>query len=258
MKNTMTWLLAVCLIFTGTFVMAADVPSVNAVGYQTVNVAPKLNMMSLNWNGIGGTNKISVQELMDISNLKKGTSPSTADNLILWDKSTQKYTTLYLYDWATSYWDGKWVSGGKIATNMISVGDGMWLKNTSGSDVTIQISGQVPNGSNTLHVFPGNRKITMFGSAYSADRAVNEMGLTNGVKGTSPSTADNLILWDKSTQKYTTLYLYDWATSYWDGKWVTGGKISTNVLGMGEGAWYKRFTGSGDLNWYESRPYSLE
>jgi hypothetical protein len=240
-----------------------EVTSVNAVGYKTVELASNFNLLSYNWNEIGGATQISVQDVVDTANLTKGKDPSTADNLLLWDRASQTYKTLYLYDADPTYpgWDGKWVvSETEMSSDMVNAGDGFWIKK-QGAGVSVTVKGQVPDAASSTQAFPGGG-FSLFGSAFSADLDLNADASVwaAGQQGKDPSTADNLLLWDKASQVYKTLYLYDADPTYpgWDGKWVVSEtEMSDDVLAIGEGAWYKRADGTSQMNWQQAKPYSF-
>ena len=250
-------------VIAGLFVTASlasaqvtQVVSRNAVGYVRVNISSNYNLLNLNWVDVGTGDGVAVQELLDTSNLIQGNSVGGSDNLIIWDRVNQSQKTLYLYDSPSSpAWDGKWVEFGPvIATNVIQPGDGFYLIHR-GPPTTAYMLGEVPADSNVvINMYPG---YTFFGSSYSADMPINQQDWSGGFQGNSVGGADNIILFDGSTQSSKTLYLYDSPSSpAWDGKWVEfGPTISTNVIKVGEAVAYIRRPVT-IFAWTNSRPYT--
>ena len=136
MKRTAS-LAVVAALLAGT-VLAQEVPSVNAVGFARLNIVSNFNMMSYNWSEIGTGTSVSVQDLFDTTQLRQGGSFGTSDNILLWDRTNQAYKLLYLYDAAPSYpsWDGKWLDGSLIATNVIKIGEAAWYQRRGATTMT--------------------------------------------------------------------------------------------------------------------------
>jgi hypothetical protein len=202
---------------------------------------------------------------LDVSLLQQGSTPAAGDNLLLWDASQQKYVTAYLSDGFGGAYPaiiGQWVLPGATdpATNMITRGDGFWLVRR-GAALTVSLLGEIPVNTTSTHSFVGSGKFTMFGSAYPADVAVNSVDWTGAQQGSTPASADNLLMWDKSIQKYVTLYMSDGFAGAYPaiiGKWVVPGATdpAVNVLAIGDGAWYRRVAAS-TFSWSESKPYTF-
>jgi len=118
---------------------STQVLSRNAVGYVKKDLAAGYNLLANNWVEVGGAG-INVQDVVDTSQLTKGKSISTADNLILWDSTPPgSYIKLFLYSSTGSpAWDGSWAAIGPlmIATNVIKVGEGAWYRNRGVANIT--------------------------------------------------------------------------------------------------------------------------
>ena len=238
---------------------AAEVTSINKVGFKTMTVRPDLNLLAYNWNQIGSAAEIDVQDVMDTSSLQSGGGSGSADNLALWDEEGQVYIRMFLYD---GKWDAgkanKWVYNDKsIATNRLARGEGMWLKRVGGQ-TEITLKGEVPEAASTVHGFPGDGELALFGSGYSADVDINSLDWSTANNGGGSGSADNLALWDSESQTYVRMFLYD---GKWDAgkanKWVYNDKtVATNLLKLGEGAWYRRPADETSAYlWTQDKPY---
>jgi len=257
MKRIVVGVLALLVIGTMAFGQT-QVLSRNAVGYVKLDLVTNYNMIAVNWLKVGAAG-ISVQELLDTSSMQKGNSFLNADNLILWDPVGQGYQTLFLYSSPGSpAWDGKWVAQGPvIPTNMLYNGDAAWFRRRGSSNIVSYIMGEVPADSSNVTSFV--QGYNMFGSGFTSDFEINSPSnnWTGAKKGSSFLNADNIIIWDASAQTYQTLFLYNSPGSpAWDGKWVAQGPvIATNVLKVGQGAWFRRRDAT-PFNWSEKKPYT--
>lgn len=269
MKKILFTALAVMLIGAVAYGQTS-VLSRNAVGYVRLDfTGGSYSLIANNWNKVaaGGVG-LSIQDLLDVSNMKKTKSFLTADNLIMWDPyklPAGGYKTFYLYDSpGDPNWDRKWVdtTTGELATNVIKSGEAFWIVNRAASNVTSYCMGEVPSAPTNVHALVAQR-FNMFSPGYTYDMMVNDTNLSwaGGKKTKSFLTADNLLIWDAGKPPkggYYTLYLYDSASDpAWDNKWVdvATGTLATNVLKVGQGVWYVRRDVT-TFNWAEKRPYT--
>lgn len=239
MKKLMT-ALAVCVVASLAFAAGSGVTSANIVGYKTVAVTPGFNMVSLNWDNVGGGG-MNIQNLVDKSGLKKGDS-SSADQLILFDNTSKAFTAYFLYSsTASPALDNKWIEYGQAtpANVTVSNGRGFWLNRRSSATNTV-FSGQVKQDATASYSFtPG---FNMFGNQFAADLGLNDQAWTNAKKGDS-SSADQLIVFDNTTKAFTAYFLYSsTGNPALDNKWIEYGQATptTAKLLFGNGAWYNR------------------
>ncbi|MBU0678196.1 MAG: hypothetical protein KJ626_08750 [Verrucomicrobia bacterium] len=265
MKRLLTVTLVLAMAATVSFAQS-NVLSRNAVGYVRLNVASNFNLYAFNWTEVGGPENLDVQEIVDTDVLKSGVSAFSGDNLLMWDPNKNGgaggYIRLFLYESTTDpVWDGSWVdtATGLLATNRVATGQGFWVRHR-GTGAVVYVMGEVPSkGTNTVAFKEG---FNLFGSGFSADMDVNSEDWSNGNKGLSAFSGDNILIWDVTKNGglggYIRLFLYESTTDpVWDGAWIdTGtGLIATNVLRIGEGAWYRNRQ-SADVVWSQGKPYT--
>lgn len=227
---------------------ANPVYSVNMVGYQKLSVPASGTpvMLAVNWNRIGGVDSVAIQDVIDISNLVSGVSFDTADDLYVWDSNSQGYKMYYLWT------DRKWyefMNDNDPTTNRIERGQGLWLVHR-GSATTTLVVGEVPTEGTNIVAFGAG--LTQFGSAYTADIALNGANVSwTGNNGASFDIADDIYVWDGATAGYN-MY-YRWTDNQWY-KFMDDNSPTTDKIPMGYGAWYLN-RGPGSASLTESRPY---
>jgi hypothetical protein len=251
-------------------VHAAEVPSVNTVGYVRLNVSTNFNLFSFNWEVIGGAQEVDVQDLLDTTVLAGGIDPALADNLWLWDPTAAggagAYVRMFLFDSSGAFpqWDGKWVYANLSgpATDMVQRGDAFWLKRY-GPATELVITGQVPDSDSAYQV-SFTEGFTLFGSGYTADADINSLDWSDSNGNIDPALSDNIWLWDPAAGggagAYVRMFMFEsgGAFAQWDGKWIYNNLSgpATNVMSLGEGAWYINVD-TEDVVWTETKPYTL-
>lgn len=125
-------------------VQAAEVPSVNTVGYVKLNVVPGFNQLAFNWEAVGGAQSVNVQDLVSKDGLTAQIDPRLADNMWLWNPNLNGpgkggYVRMFLFDSGgiIADWDGKWVYNDLSgpSTETLTLGQGAWYVNSGVSDV---------------------------------------------------------------------------------------------------------------------------
>jgi hypothetical protein len=253
-------------------VQAAEVPSVNTVGYVKRSVVQGFNQFAFNWEAVGGAQAVSVQDLVSKDGLTAQIDPSLADNIWIWNPNLNGpgnggYVRMFLFESGgiIAAWDGKWVYNDLSgpATDMIARGDAFWLSHV-GASVDLVVSGQVPDSDDSYQVTfaPG---FTLFGSGYSADLTINGVAWANSNGQIDPSLSDNIWVWDANLNGpgnggYVRMFYFQSGGIIvaWDGKWVYNDLSgpSTEVMTLGQGAWYVN-SGLADVVWTQPKPYSL-
>jgi hypothetical protein len=258
MKKLMT-ALAICAV---TGFAAAQVTSVNVVGYNNVTLVQGYNMLALNFDNVTNTTGG-----LDLNTLIPGTTANltaggsgAADQVQVY--SGGNYSTYFLYystKTATSY-NYQWVvSAGVPCTNKFKSGDAFWYNKRGATAVTIPFAGQAPNDASKSRAIVAG--YNMIGSMYSADWDPNAYGAsywaTNGAVHGGSGAADQIMLY--SGGNYATYFLYystKTATSY-NNTWVVSAGVAApaNFIKLGSGVWYNH-RGTG-FTLPQTIPYSL-
>jgi hypothetical protein len=225
--------------------MAGGIASQNAVGYTKADVQTGHNLLAFNWDD----DEVSVQDVfVDVNGFTTNNMPSLADSLLLWQGGSFKI--LYLKS------DGKWWDSdpGQESTNTVISGDAFWLR-VRGTNMQVRVQGQVPTAATNENVIV--QGLNMLGSAFPAQFDPNDAAYNWQTIGATahflPSCADTIMFWTGSSYKLIYLRKADW-------KWYepVGNTpvLSTNILQVGEGVWYRR-RGADPITLEQARPYSL-
>jgi len=231
MKKMMT-VLAACAV-TSLALADSGVVSQNIVGYNTVTITNGYNLFAYNWNQIGSTDPISVQNLVDknilVGKARIGQSP---DSLLMWNRTSGSYTTLWLYVNASDPTkSGNWVTGTQpndviVSAVTIGNGDSFWINSTSPTNKTITLSGEVASSSVIARSI--QQGYSQFGYGYPTALSVNNCnidwigcGLT--AKPRIGQTPDCLMVWNKGSAAWTTFWLFtNTVGDVRNNTWVTG------------------------------------
>lgn len=245
----------------------AQVESVNIVGYSTITLKQGFNMLSCNFDGVGAAAGMTLDELVPgtTAGLTGAATPPNADNILVFDAATQGYTIYYLYyaTKGTTTYNNKWVLNATTPAGVtLESGDAFWINVKNTTDLPATFVGQVPaEASKTLTLKQG---FNMIGAIFSADWDPNGLGTAfwaaNGTGAATPPNADNVLVFDATTQNYTTYYLYyaTKGTTTYNNQWVLNATTlaPANFVKMGMGVWYSK-KAAGDLEVPISRPYNL-
>ena len=219
-------------------------------------------MLAVNFKDVSNTEGILLNDLF-LGTGDEATCPfhadinvNTADNIQIFDAATQAYSIYYLYyttkttsaQLARKY---RWNTGSSVATTRIHNGDSMWFLSRSSSDVPMNVSGEVElaavsnitirTGWNMIgSFFPDGWKVNDDATGYTQEFWENSGAHADA----NSSTADNIQVFNASTQGYTIYYLYyttkttsaQLARKY---RWNTGSTAPTgSIMAPGQGAWY--------------------
>jgi len=248
--------------------VSAQVESQNVVGYNTVTLKQGFNMLACNFDGVGGTTGMSLDQLVPGTTvgLSKATTADNSDNILIFDATTQGYATYFLYyaTKGTTTYNNRWVLNATTpATNVVlKSGSAFWINIKNTTDLPATFVGQVPSDSSkTLTLKYG---FNMIGGVFTADWDPNVLGTTywaaNGTRATTADNADNILVFDATTQGYTTYFLYyaTKGTTTYNNQWVLNAttKAPDNFVKVGAGVWYSK-KAVGNLEVPVSIPYSL-
>jgi hypothetical protein len=222
--RTKTMLLSALLGTLGSVSLMAqstNVYSQNAVGYINVTIQPGFNIVSCPL--ICSPDNTLNTLMPNASGLFKGWS-------VYFNTKGQGYTQ------TETGAKTSWASGG---TNVISPGSAVFVRNTSGSNVTVTFVGQVPQGLMTNVLVPG---FNLVGSIVptSGNLVTNPITqLTNAVKGDTVYVSDPINGYTSPGGTYVAAK---------NGGWATGQPVVPNVA---EGFFYQNNNGV-NLNWVEN------
>ena len=218
----------------------AEVYSQNAVGYVRIEVpAGGLSMVSSPFANIDGTDQTLSDMFSDVPD---------GSRVFAYDAGeTQQYKSYNFFDGAGWFQrvDQEWVEADDV---VIQRGQGVWLRNASGSVLSSFIMGQVPGTSTfpeeDITIFPGLNMITV---AYPVEIDMNT--LTEELASTD---GDRIFKWDAEAGGYKTAAFF--AGAGWfdrvDGEWVE----SSMTIAPGQAIWYRSVADS-SVSWTNKPGY---
>lgn len=141
--------------------------------------------------------------------LTGGTS-TTADQVLVWNSSTQGYTTFY---YKTSGLGGTgWRSFSSPSVDasgtVLYPDDGFIIVRNQASATSLTITGSVKTGQSVIPVPAG---YTLLGNVYATSMTLASSGLytgssSTGVAGGTSTTADQILIWNPASTGYDTYY----------------------------------------------------
>ena len=227
---------------------AADVVSSNIVGYQRLDIPA--NGYALLANpfvevGTGSTTPVgyAINEMFtdDTDNSTAANAATAADQIQVWDATTQGYST---YFFSSRVSTGKaWATVAKprdAATTTFDFGDGYWYLNRGSEAYSLTVSGEVSTKEVVVTLEPG---YTLICNPFPADLPLNSENIDWATAGSTPANAataaDQIQLWNAETQGYTTYFFSGRTTPA--NQWASVGAprvATTDVIPAGQGAWY--------------------
>lgn len=145
-------------------------------------------------------------------------NPSKADQVIVWNVPTQKYTTYSLYDLRAfagyetyAHWQefGNFGWGKPVCNPVLPAGSAIFIRGSTTGNVTVTMSGEVVmSGMKTKRIEVGMQLIS---NPFSDTVKLSDLKLNESAQGDvyNPAKADQIIVWNEVTQKYSTYSLYD-------------------------------------------------
>lgn len=226
MKRILGMVLVTAVGASMALAQTSTVTSVNAVGYNTIEIPPSgLALVCLPFESFGDSN---------IENLIGDQLPEQSKAYI-WDRSANANAGGYIT--ATYARGGIWDQ-----TNIILRGDAFWLK-PAGTDTNfVTLLGEVPaEYNNSATTVVGNISgVDAVGYAYPTD-----VDWTNTALAKSALEKDKMYFWDTAAQAYQTLTVARGGA--WDG---------TVTIPAGTAFWFKTDDGR-TVSWEEIVPYDL-
>ena len=233
--------------------------SANVVGYNTVTLKKGYNMMAVNFENVASDAGIALQDLIPGTGegLTGAQGMAAADQIQVWDSSEGVYSYYYLYKTTLTIpalvaKNGKWVTQAGVVTDVkFKNGDVFWFKKQGEGDVNVTVAGSVSLlDEKAIEIKSGYNMIANpVPVAFNPNTLGTDFWATSGAVGAQGmATADQIQVYDSSTEAYSYYYLYYTtltvpALKAKNWKWVTqAGAVvedSTAVIPVGKGAWYK-------------------
>lgn len=256
MKRVTMFLLVVIGLVAMTHHAFADDPvtSVNVVGFKRITIPPSGKLLNVGMNfdafepslmGVFGTNQLR----------QANDEGENGDSIAIWDATKQKYSK-----YVQMAMDGQFHDVGDLygsPTNPpLRAGESLWIKSPASSSETrdVTLAGEaVPVVWVTNKVFQG---LQMLAYPFSADTDLQTNTLAVGANGADeePDLADQIALWNSTSQSYTRFALRNDDRKWHDiGDFF--GEANPVLLKMGEAFWFRSRTNGFD--WIESAPYQL-
>jgi hypothetical protein len=259
-------------LFSGAAFAQTTVSSANVVGYVKVDKPGngKFSIMGVTFTSISQELNSLVDPLQFNGH---PTDPSKADQLIFFDAGTQNYSTYALYDirsygmeyTSNTAWKAlsNFSFSGAAFNPIVAPGSAVWLKgsgSTSNTNVTM-VGDVVMTESATNSILMG---LQLVSNPFSETVALSNLTLKASATGhpTNPTLADQVIIFNATTQTYTTYALYDISSYGAEYEQYTGWKSITNftfagpyadvTLESGQGFWIKA---TRPFTWVETNKY---
>ena len=228
MKRTLSMALVLGLITASAF--AAEVTSVNTVGYQNLDTVTATYKMA----GVGFTTVTDPSTPLNINDALVGNYQ--AGDKVLFFNGTSYETILYSSDLLDDFFvptgQPGWASGtGQASTRVINPGESFWIQSAANAAATR--SGEVRATAPTLSTVAGQYKILT--SPYPADVALNDIGMSGMAAG-------DKVLFFNGASYQTILYSADLLDEFFvptgQPGWASGtGQASDKVVTSGEAFW---------------------
>lgn len=235
---------------------AAEVPSVNIVGFKRITV-PSKTALAKGWT-ITGVQFVpfdpTLNGVIDPNSLVSTTIMTPlSDGVYVYDQGIGQYSSrLSVYSNTTShlkYWTS-WAAWGLPVTNSMYVGQGFWMYSNRTNVRDTALAGEALLQGAYTNPIVANFQMVCY--PYAMDVAITNMNLTNGVTSFTGATSDKMYVFDTATGAYKT---YAWMKRSGAPYWGTVGSASStaDIIPIGTGFWYEhKSTG---FNWIAPRPY---
>ena len=247
--------IAVGLCCVATIVSAQEVVTLGTFGFSKVDKpAGKLSLVGVCF---GSMTNSTLNDVCPIEQYNGSRLVNSADRIIVWDATTQAYSTYALYDNGSGVKEWRDYNDfyGSAENPSIPVGSGFWVNSLgSSTDTNLVISGSViTEDSVTNHMVTG---LQLMGYSFSTEADLNNTALKDqGAGSRLVNNADRVIAWNVSTQAYETYALYD------DGNGVKEWRDYNNFysapgaipVDLGHGFWYDA---KSTFDWIEQNPYA--
>jgi hypothetical protein len=225
MKKLSAILVGMSLV-AGAVMAAGPVTSVNAVGYQSINLTTGFKLITCPFMDVSTAGNMSIDSIF-------GTN--MPENTTIFRFINNAYVT-FTYDPLSGWLDDNYVVAG---TNQLIQGEGVWIQVPT--NCTLTMSGGVPGSNVQTNRIVLKEGFQILGFGYPVT-----LSATNAIS--NPLENDTIFKYVSGT--YVT-YTYDPLSGWLDDSYV----VVDVPLNMGEGFWYQRQFGSGSNTWAQVKPY---
>ena len=232
--------------------------SANVVGYTTIDIQSKYQIVGVNFQSVDGTS-LKLNDLIPYQEgMTKGNTADTADQIQVGDE-TGGWTIYYMSNGKNGKGntvdglEGKWAEGGKYtpANVELTPGSAFWyVRHTEDSNsFKINVAGSVTTLPTANFEFAAKYRI--FANPYTVDLPLNGGSFAYNAEtmtaGNNADAADQIQIGD-NVGGWTIYYLSNGkngkgnAVEGLEGKWAEGGKytVSDACIPVGKAAWYVR------------------
>ena len=222
---------------------AAEVDSVNMVGFAKVNLAQGLNIIGVPFLTVGDT-ETSLNDLFDLSEFTAGSSVGDSDVVTVWTGSGYEGYFLYAYnlDPDTGLYNVVgWVNSSSVQVDVkLQPGEAVWLRRyAAAKDITFK--GEVMSAASTVITL--STGLNMISFPYSVSASLNDFDISNATAGSSVGDSDVVTVWTGSGYEGYFLYAYnlDPETGLYNVVgWVNSSSVQVDVdMPIGKGVWYR-------------------
>jgi hypothetical protein len=244
-------IVALVMLAAASSFAADEVYSANIVGFQTIQIPAygTYSLASINFTGDSDTG-LTLSEIFADADLTYSSRSSNADQIILWDASSQTYLSYYQKDDTGLFY----LTTDKTTSvdPEITPGEGFWLSpsKTRTEALDVVVSGTVPtDGSFTITIDDG---FSILGTPFAAEFTLNDSSIDWVAAGATASSrssnADKISTWDG--EQYVEYYFNE-------GSWynVSDKELATATISLGSGFFY---TAKGTVSLTISSPYDLD
>ena len=177
----------------------------------------------------------------DTENSTAGNTASAGDQIQVWDRGLQGYSTYFFSARVTGGAAWATVAAPRVAANVtFAAGDGYWYLNRAGESYTLNVNGEVSTEDVEVTIAPG---FTLVCNPFPSDLPLNseniDWGTAGATAGNTASAGDQIQLWDIDLQGYKTYFFSGRVTG--GAAWATVAApraATTDVIPAGQGFWY--------------------
>lgn len=226
MKAGSLLLAVVGVMLAVTTVFAAEVKSVNVVGFKRVEMPAGLSLVSSPFVKVGDqAADLSIDEVF---------GADTPDGTIIYLFEQGVGYKTYTWIAGDSWYDDDFISG--QGTNVLARGEGFWVR--APSAFTNAVAGEVPSTLNPTNTVVLSAGLELFSFGFPADTAI-------GASGLNPSDGD--IIYQYAGGAYTSY-------TYIAPDWLDDSFLPVSVVfTMGESYWYRAVS---QITWDQVKPYT--
>jgi hypothetical protein len=188
--RTKTLIIAGAIAVMGSVASYAQVYSQNTVGFYTINLVQKFNLIANQFMGNPDNN---------INTVIPATAPVPSDTIVLlWDSSLNTFGPSDTFIQGFGWYDLTDPDNPVPSTKELNPGDGAFLQLPLGTSADLVMVGDVPEGDplpNPKTLVPGFQLVSQL--------TPQRLGFNSSPADALPAGADDVILfWDKATQQY--------------------------------------------------------